>query len=156
MKTWHFTTILAATFILSACGRAPVRDTGEFTPFVEGFERESISQGNAVKIQDLVMKCGAMDQPSQRALCVKTPEQPNTILVNCPAWKSMTDQEKESLVFHELGHCSLNRHHLSTITDQGIPKSVMNPYMMEVETYSANRTYYLAELFRSQEADKPH
>jgi hypothetical protein len=55
---------------------------------------------------------------------------------------------KEELVFHELGHCLLGRPHKNDVDSDGIPLSLMYPYILGEETYNTNsREYYLSELF---------
>jgi hypothetical protein len=61
-------------------------------------------------------------------------------------WEEASQTEKEVLVFHELGHCVLNReHNESLISEQNIPKSIMYPYIFETE-YEMYRNYYINEL----------
>ena len=60
-------------------------------------------------------------------------------------WAIASDVEKEEVVFHELGHCILGRDHEETVLEEGIPKSIMFPYVFEWE-YQNYRSYYVAEL----------
>lgn len=53
---------------------------------------------------------------------------------------------KEQLMYHELGHCVLNRDHLNTTTS-GIADSIMNSYHLNFSLYLSYYTDYLAELF---------
>jgi hypothetical protein len=61
-------------------------------------------------------------------------------------WQEATDTEKEVLIFHELGHCVLNRDHdESIIAEYEIPKSIMYPVIFD-SPYKNNRRYYVDEL----------
>jgi hypothetical protein len=54
-------------------------------------------------------------------------------------WIKMKPARKEALLFHELGHCLLGQGHR--------PGTLMDPYLLTAENYSANREYYLEEMF---------
>jgi hypothetical protein len=61
--------------------------------------------------------------------------------------------ELEQLMFHELGHCLLNKNHNdSTVApaDSGpgtpIPVSIMNSFHVSASYYEFNYTYYINEL----------
>lgn len=69
-------------------------------------------------------------------------------------WNESSKAAKEILVFHELGHCELERDHddeFLTTNEDGIPvlmsKSIMNSYIINETKYIENRTYYIIELF---------
>lgn len=48
---------------------------------------------------------------------------------------------REELMFHELGHCILNRAHVNS------EQSIMNPYHLDASLYINNYAHYIAELF---------
>jgi hypothetical protein len=56
-----------------------------------------------------------------------------------------TENERIALIFHELGHCDLNRDHDTTLLSSGYPESLMYPY--DVGFLSSMQTYYFHELF---------
>lgn len=69
-------------------------------------------------------------------------------------WNESSESLKEILVFHELGHCELERDHeddLIVYTHDGkkvfMSKSIMNSYIINETNYIENRTYYVVELF---------
>jgi hypothetical protein len=73
-------------------------------------------------------------------------------------WKdgAYDNDERMSLIFHELGHCVLNRGHLSSMwtytNNQGpwsVPVSFMNPYVFfsDYPPYLDLKSYYINELF---------
>ena len=71
--------------------------------------------------------------------CVRHSDKPSQI--------SYSDAEKELLMFHELGHCVLDRRHRDTLTPHDVPLSIMATIMIDVEVYKNNREYYIDELF---------
>ena len=46
------------------------------------------------------------------------------ILINYDAWISLSETKRELIIFHELGHCDLNRRHTTSIE----PTSIMNVF----------------------------
>lgn len=65
-------------------------------------------------------------------------------------WNSASDCERESTIFHELGHCYLDLDHDSSVIQGDYylfarPKSLMHPYTFP--QYCANKEEYIKELF---------
>lgn len=71
------------------------------------------------------------------------------ILLDIEYWNESDDLDRESLIYHELGHCILNREHNDFVivyTDgRVIKKSIMNAYLFS--EYRKYRSYYIYELF---------
>lgn len=67
------------------------------------------------------------------------------------AWDRFSDDQREELVFHELGHCELLREHNDAkieLNGEIVPESIMYPYLVKEQVYVKNRAYYLKELFK--------
>ena len=64
-------------------------------------------------------------------------------------WNRSSELYKEFVVFHELGHCVLDRNHKEDKDSRGRCLSIMRSGLGDcLDAYSsANRTYYLNELF---------
>lgn len=72
-------------------------------------------------------------------------------------WSGMAENQKESLMLHELGHAILNRSHLNTIMPNGLAKSIMCGTGTNYGRCSGSafyssflpqlQTYYIDELF---------
>lgn len=62
-------------------------------------------------------------------------------------WNASTTTwaQRVNLIFHELGHCDLNRDHIETKLSSGWPTSLMYP--MNYGFISTMQSYYFAELF---------
>lgn len=76
------------------------------------------------------------------------------ILVLRSFWEKATHNEKLFLIFHELGHCELNRGHYdgSTLIEISgtkfiMPVSIMNTYAFDMSDYPEVKQYYINELF---------
>jgi hypothetical protein len=133
---------------VTACGKAPVLEVdAELAPYVSQFEDESRAAGNAVRVNDLIARFGELDNPKSNGICeIESGETPR-IIISRVKWNRMSAQKREGLMFHELGHCVLNREHNPAVTENGVPTSLMNPYSIDSYTYSEYRKYYLQELF---------
>ena len=64
-------------------------------------------------------------QPGVIGQCAHSETKPNTVIIDQIYWNTATDLEKEFVVFHELGHCVLNREHLDEADNQGNCVSIM-------------------------------
>lgn len=80
--------------------------------------------------------------------CTKIEGYYQVVLINRSRWKQLSVGSREELIFHELGHCVLNRRH-NTATVNNIPVSIMNPYHLGPGTYASEVFYgnYQTELF---------
>lgn len=66
------------------------------------------------------------------------------------SWGLYDHWMREQLVFHELGHCVLNRGHDSreiTVAGKKMVRSIMHPRMLQENLFLMHRDYYLRELF---------
>ena len=142
----NFTKILTFTFLFTILhGTVGITDDA-FVPYVKEFEKVcKIKTGSIVSF-------GNNFEKNVIGYC--TPSNKN-IKINKRYWDTATDYEKEMLIFHELGHCDLDRDHKEgwyiQIVDgkevARIPISIMGAQLFYVNTYITHRDYYLEELF---------
>ena len=73
----------------------------------------------------------------------------NTLIVDLNFWNGSNDIEREFVIFHELGHCYLDREHLDDSNDDGICISMMHSGSGGCTNAfnSSTRSEYLDELF---------
>lgn len=64
-------------------------------------------------------------------------------------WKNASPLKREMVVFHELGHCVLNKNHTEDANRENVCLSIMNSGTgsCQVAYTSQNRSYYLDEFF---------
>lgn len=142
------TLVSVMTLFAFSCGKAPVFEVEpEFMPYVNQFQGTAAQYGYSGKISELVVKFGPMSNALERAYCDLVDGEPPTVVVNTKVWQELDAASRESLMFHELGHCILKRIHISERSSLGTPVSVMNPYAIDSETYEKHRDGYVAELF---------
>lgn len=73
----------------------------------------------------------------------------NHVTIDNAFWSSSSNLGREFVVFHELGHCFLNRGHKEDSTSEGLCVSLMRSGTGRCrDAYNTrNREYYLDELF---------
>lgn len=69
------------------------------------------------------------------------------IKINENLWRAISKESREELIFHELGHCALNRLHENSTLPNTRPASLMNSYHMGSSVYIPAYAYYISELF---------
>ncbi len=71
----------------------------------------------------------------------------NYVVIDEEEWKDSPVMLREQLIFHELGHCELDRDHNNTRWRDYVPVSVMNEHQLYESVYSKYRDSYIYELF---------
>ena len=162
--------LLFNIMILTSCGM--VLETEEikkyevseaFSRYVEQFKIYSKEIGRYQKIDDLIIKFDySLNYPTLgtctesyfekieflKRKVYKTPK----IDINPVTWSYMSEAERESLIFHELGHCLLNRGHDNSEKydleyGSNIPNSIMHQYAISSAFYENRYDHYIKELF---------
>jgi hypothetical protein len=144
--------ILASAALLATACRGEIKDltNGELSPYVDRF---FVAAGNKEMsfTENLTLDFG--DRPGANGVCFRKSFEEHVITIRESYWRNITDAAREQLMFHELGHCLLNRDHRADLLKYGfysLPVSVMYPSMFSDTLYSPNRAYYLRELFESK------
>lgn len=122
----------------------------QLQPYVDDFIAEGKSQGKSITIDNLIAKFAHLDEDTLGECWRYDNADDGTpkILIDIDSWEDETDVERRVLLFHELGHCVLNREHIETWDINGlIVSSIMYPYLESESMYSRNWTYYMWELF---------
>jgi len=125
--------------------------TPELRPFFIAFEEEAAERGFAFNLTDLGITGNIVELGSGGVigLCRRHDDQPNRIAVDVDAWRAGTEAFRELVVFHELGHCVLNREHRDEQED-GVCLSIMHSGLTDCSTSledDEERELYLDELF---------
>jgi len=87
--------------------------------------------------------------PNVIGQCAHDADQPNTVIIDKIYFDSANDLNREFLVFHELGHCVLNREHLDDADDKGNCISIMTSGtgLCQINYNASTRKALLDELF---------
>jgi len=153
---------LIITIILS-CDKDPIYSVPDrIQPYIDLFIAEAASRGVDLEIEDLVVLFEEdleVDGVQAAGICTRSRKDPPTIKLDNTTvnWRSNLSS-REQLVFHELGHCVLNRSHLDAKMTNGNYRSAMRPSGEQIYGPVLNlfkRDYYLDELFNENVADAP-
>jgi hypothetical protein len=167
--------LLILAFILNCCHKEkpePVvyQVPSEVEKYVQSFLQEASLRNHPMEITNLIIEFTELDTSIREdalicAACRQVkdhPERQRRIIINTEinCWKFLTNQAREALIFHELGHCILQRRgHKDNLLPNGDYASLMNSQtsaVYEICQYDIGgepcsklfkREYYIDELF---------
>lgn len=129
--------------------------SSELLPYVVSFEEQAKIQlkNDSFKVGDVPVNIGDTTDAKYDGVCIKYPDGTREILLKKSWFEKANEVQKEILIFHELGHCRLNRRHNSEKTmaydnNLSIKVSIMNPVVPSTYYYSEYKDAYLKELFQ--------
>jgi hypothetical protein len=139
---------------LVACDKkAKLRDTlfvaPELQPFVSKFEEEALKQGRSLKIKNLHAQFTDKLEYPATGECNASEGTP-VVRISLAFWQTASDASKQVAMFHELGHCILERPHDDAViflNGQYIPRTLMIASELDSAVFLANYDYYMQELF---------
>lgn len=156
------------SFVLLDCRSVPEAEPetyqvpAEVEPYVKKFREEASRRGKTQAITNLIVTFGTLQGEEACGECVLAPGRTPRITLssNTFCWKTLPNDVREALVFHELGHCVLKRGHKTTRLPNGAYASLMSGKDIEVYAtciypingdascdLSYRRAYYIDELF---------
>jgi hypothetical protein len=128
----------------------------EFLPYVDNYVAY---KGSAISY-DIPIQFSNLEHPKIGVCTIWTTGE-RQIQIDREAWTSLSDSERIGLIFHELGHCDLNRGHINTRhyysgnhISGDVPDSFMYPYNFFSSHYIELFNYYVKELFDPYGYDK--
>jgi len=126
-------------------------------PFFERFEQIGAAQGVPVDLVKEQITGVIEDIEGERVAgqCNFYSHSPNHVIIDSEFWSRVNDNLKELIIFHELGHCVLNRDHREGSLDNGFCLSIMRSGEQAcLDAYNTNtKDYYLEELFHPGRVD---
>lgn len=116
-----------------------------FIPYIQEFESYAGINTSSVPI-------GFDDLPNNWAgVCYRSRSGGVTlhayIKIDRVKWSRTSDLQKYNLIFHELGHCVLNRKHVHTEAPRFCPASFMHDTVMSDYCLRENWQVYMTEMF---------
>ena len=81
--------------------------------------------------------------------------EPNHVIIDANFWTAASDNSKEMIIFHELGHCFLERGHNDDKKSDGTCASIMRSGRGGcIDFYTkSNKAEYLDELYTVEETN---
>jgi hypothetical protein len=126
-----------------------------FDPYVEAFMDRLLLAGLAPDTSLLDIQFSNSLPKNVLGRCSKVDGVYETVYINQTLWRTLNAGSKEELIFHELGHCLLDRGHDTTLATDGtaLPVSIMYPNHLGAHyTSAANYSAYQTELFSTNPA----
>lgn len=124
---------------------------GEVSTFLQSFLEEADKREVQVDVSNLQINIESLGNQNVVGQCLSYTDGSKEVRIDEDKWIRSSALIKEFLLFHELGHCLLNRDHLNDKNEDGSCKSIMHASANSCRnTYSeASRKEYLDELFGS-------
>lgn len=119
------------------------------TFFFESFKKEGSSRGQNINMEDIIGQIIDIETDGVLGRCNQLTSGKKHLMIDKLFWETANMIEKEYVIFHELGHCALNRRHLDTTYKDGTCMSMMQSGngSCKMVYNSQNRSKYLDELF---------
>lgn len=157
---WWLLLTLIFLYILAGCGEVTAKDMAWVEPnkfnfpsdpyfdvYKRSWEKDTgLSVGSSIVFEDL----GA---GTTLALCryFKSNPQARAIFIDKNKWYTLTDAQKEVLIYHEIGHCDLQQFvHRNDWMIDGCPYTIMRPEIFTpweiIHCYTKHKKHYIREL----------
>ena len=125
----------------------------ELEHFFESFVEEAAARGLAIDLEEEQIEGYIRNIPDRDVIgqCAYSPASPRQVTIDEPYWNRANFTEKEIVVFHELGHCLLERGHRDEADSLGNCISIMHSGLgdCELDFRNSTREAYLDELFNN-------
>lgn len=119
--------------------------------YFDQFEQEAAIRGHNIdlKSKGLYGEIENIYRHETVGLCSHQENQPNQLIIDNHFWERANNTKKEMIVFHELGHCILDKPHNNRVNSDGTCYSIMRSGSgVCLDLYNqASREKYLNELF---------
>ena len=124
-----------------------------FEPYVQQFIDEAARRGHTIDFSDTGLKIELSDRELEFAggFCYLGQHH---VVINKTIWQDGFEDYKTRLIFHELGHCELDRRHKNDRFSNNVWKSLMRgdplnqaERMIPVPFVGFRKEYYIDELF---------
>lgn len=153
MKTaLHIILALGITTIIASCEKEEqVVIDSRLQSFFDLFVEEGAKRGITVNFEanPVSGRIENIQQDNVSGQCIHNSARAEELIIDLSFWNGASSIEREFVVFHELGHCYLDRDHLDTENSDGTCVSMMHGGTSGcTNTYSlATRDALLDELF---------
>jgi len=146
------TCIVTVTILLISCtSNQSAEIENEILVHFSTFESEAITRGVEIDLLELHVSAFVEEIESEKVVgqCSAYSDGSKEIVFDEDYWNNSNMNEREYLVFHELGHCVLNREHRNDKDNNGNCISIMQSgeNSCRKKYNSINRSELLDELF---------
>lgn len=150
----HLISFMLALILLTACEQEDIVRAPEVESELQTYLDRFMAEGEArqfepvLDVQLLDLRFGSLEE-AVRGQCQLFSDGRRAIIIQESYWENANEWAREFLVFHELGHCLLDRRHLETADANGNCISIMHSGEGGCRNLygPTTRTEYLNELF---------
>lgn len=135
--------LLFLTLLIAGCSQADPRSIHGIDPVFEPYIQQYLEYKEQPLHTDIPIQFADLEYPKV-AVCTRWTSGHRQIEVDKSMWDQLSESVKLETIMHELGHCDLNRGHISS-TKGYMPTSIMYPYVFSIP--SEMMSYYVSELF---------
>lgn len=130
-----------ALLLLCGCGKEPtVTVDAILVPYLDSFSADT-----GVSAERVSATFGQVTLPAV-AYCVVMGNE-KSVIVDKTFWDRSSENQRQELIYHELGHCAMNLGHIPERQVGGCPYSIMFPYTFgDSDCYVSHKPYYFWEL----------
>jgi len=155
----NYILIFVVSLCISSCGKEDLTSVQNATvvandlqSYFSLFEEEGKARGLTINLAaaNISGELVEISQTNVAGQCsVNTDTGRRVVRIDEDYWANATALEREFVIFHELGHCFLDRTHIDTKDVQGNCESMMHSGISgcQFQYTLASRTAYLDELF---------
>ena len=118
----------------------------EFVPYVESFLTEAALRSVDIDISSVELEIQFGEVNNTGDVIGSCNRENHHIIISRPDWDNLSNNHREVLIFHELGHCMLDRDHTTNLLSNNEVASIMWP-SIQGKFFGARRSYYIDELF---------
>lgn len=122
-----------------------------FSRYIDKFIQLAHNYGNPAQDGNISVSFGDTSSHGANVIgyCQIQSDGTRFVIIKQNFWNAQDTLTNESLLFHELGHCILNRAHQPNFRPEKNlwPVSLMNPYIVRSAIYGQDQAYYQQELF---------
>lgn len=119
--------------------------------YFDSFVHEAAEYGKEIDLSSLDLSAYVEDIEVNGTIgqCISYSDGSKEVVIDERNWNRLGDLEKEYVVFHELGHCILERSHSNAVDENGICESIMQSGegLCQNHYSLSNRSDLLEELF---------
>lgn len=126
-----------------------------FLAHIQAFEAEAATQLSEpdFKVGDIPINFGIPSDPNFVGVCYTYANNQREVIIRKDWWERSNEKARQALIFHELGHCRLDRGHNDEVITEGnreIRLSIMHSRMVYLNDYARYQNEYHRELFTQQ------
>jgi len=128
MKAINYSIIIASLPLSIGCSKENENEIEtELMSYIQTFQSEAATHGVVIQLNEIDLD-GYIENIEQRGTlgqCKSYSDGSKEIVLDEPYWNRANDLEREYLVFHELGHCILEKDHNDSKDADGHCISIM-------------------------------